>query len=179
MFESIPTFLNSLRQTRPVIFLGIAIATCIILFIPTDFAATLGMDSIRENHRSYLRFAFIGSISILLVNGVWGGIKYGKKFRKHRKTIKMREQYLHDLTADEKAYLFPYIIEDENTQYFLIEDGIAGGLERKKIIYRSSDAGNILRGWAYNIQPWAKEYLTISPFLLEGASLTPNAPPRW
>lgn len=45
-------------------------------------------------------------------------------------------------------------------------DGVVGGLEAQRILYRSSNVGD-LDEWAYNIQPWAWEHLKSSPGLLE------------
>lgn len=84
--------------------------------------------------------------------------------------MKVRHQSLHELTPDEKSYLAAYVLDDVNTQYMQIDDGIAGGLNAKGIIYRASNVGDMLRGWAYNIQPWAKDYLREHPHLLDGAS---------
>ena len=80
------------------------------------------------------------------------------------------------MTPDEKAYLVPFVLQQENTQYFLIEDGIAGGLIAKGVLYRSSNVGSLVSGWAHNIQPWAREYLTEHAELLEGARAKPNTP---
>jgi hypothetical protein len=45
---------------------------------------------------------------------------------------------LKSLTKDEKAFLRPYIVDDENTQYASIYDGVANGLLAKNIVYRAS-----------------------------------------
>jgi len=44
-------------------------------------------------------------------------------------------------------------------------DGRVGGLEAEGIIFRSSNVGNI-ESWAYNLQPWAWDYLSAHPELL-------------
>ncbi|MGY6217836.1 super-infection exclusion protein B [Methylolobus aquaticus] len=76
---------------------------------------------------------------------------------------------LHALTSEEKGYLAPYVFGKVNTQYFRVDDGIAGGLTAKLMIYRSSNAFNMIKDVPYNIQPWAKEYLIKNPELLDGA----------
>ncbi len=58
----------------------------------------------------------------------------------------------------------------EDTLCFHIEDGVAGGLVAKHILYRSSSIGGRLTGFAHNIQPWAREYLTDNPHLLGAAN---------
>ncbi len=110
-----------------------------------------------------------------------GRDQYNKfqKENKKRENLKKSQEQLHKLTPDEKAYLVPYVIKDENTQYFLIEDGVAGGLVAKGIIYQASSVGDMIMGWAYNIQPWVKDYLSENPKCLEGANPNPKGPPRW
>jgi hypothetical protein len=93
--------------------------------------------------------------------------------------LEQRKKSLHELTADEKAYLIPYVLENQNTQYFLLEDGIAGGLQAKTIIYRASNLGSLVGGWAFNIQPWARDYLKEHPELLQGANPNPPSPRGW
>jgi hypothetical protein len=186
MFETLAGFLSSLRQTSPIIFLGLCIASGSILFVGDDLAKTLGLSEFRDQNRGYLVAAFIITLSILIAQGIWGSgrflesvVKKRWENRKLKQVIEDRKKCLHNLTPDEKAYLAPYVLRDENTQYFLIEDGIAGGLEAKGIIYQASIVGNMLDGFAYNIQPWAREYLKENSHLLLGASPSPRSPRNW
>ena len=96
--------------------------------------------------------------------------KYYGRYKGNKAALKRLEQLLHNLTADEKAYLSHYVIDGENTQYFKTENGVAETLEKKKIIYKSSSVDNLMSDEAYNIQPWAKEYLVKNPHLLEGTT---------
>lgn len=91
-----------------------------------------------------------------------------QKSRKSRKLMELRKADLVNLTPNEKAYLAPYIFGEETTQYFLMEDGIKGSLEARNILYRASNMGDMVNGWAYNIQPWARDHLRNNPHLLEG-----------
>ena len=186
MIEALSGFLSSLKQTSPVIFLGLSIATGIILFSGDSVIIALGLEEFRNNNKGYLGAIFIGSLSILLSYTAFSFVKIGKEqYRKYHSKIKQKEklkkqqEQLHKLTPDEKAYLIPYVLNDENTQYFLIEDGVAGGLVAKGMIYQSSSIGSMLEGFAYNIQPWVKEYLQEHPECLEGANPNPSGPPRW
>ena len=38
-------------------------------------------------------------------------------------------------------------------------DGVVGGLEGERVLYRASSLGCSVDYFAYNIQPWAWEYL--------------------
>ncbi len=176
MIEILTSFLSSIRQTSPVIFLGLAIASSIILFSGNDFINYIGLKDFKNENQGYIGATFVVSIAIVTAQFIWnfgGFLKTLNERRRKSKLYKLKrknsEKYLHDLTPDEKGYLEPYILANENTQYFLIEDGISGGLEAKGIIYKSSSIGDMLNGLAYNIQPWAKEYLLKNKYLLEGA----------
>ena len=185
MIEALASILSALRQTTPAILLGITIATGILLFSPSGFVDTLGMAEFRNSNRSWIGLAFLVSLSILLgqlafyIAGVANSLREEKQEKERRKqSLRQKQQQLHNLSADEKAYLAPFILDDESTQYFLIEDGVAGGLTAKGVIYRSSQVGSLVDGWAFNIQPWAKEYLAQNPELLAGANPNPQGPPR-
>ena len=50
------------------------------------------------------------------------------------------------------------------------------GLEAKGITYRASNMGDMLRGFAFNLQPWAREHLEANPNLLDGYFGGPTTP---
>jgi hypothetical protein len=47
-----------------------------------------------------------------------------------------------------------------------MHDGMVGGLQAERIIYRASSLGQSFDYFAYNIQPWAWEYLNKNRKLL-------------
>jgi hypothetical protein len=186
MIEPISGFLSALRQTSPVIFLGRAIATGIIIFVGDETAAKLGLDELRKGYRAQLGGLFIISISIVAAQALWRGgesisslVKNIRNRRKAKVAMELKQKQLRELTPDEKAYSAPYVLQNQNTQYFQIEDGVTGGLETKGIIYKASSVGSMLTGWAYNIQSWARDYLQKHPELFEGANPDPSGPPSW
>ena len=174
VLEAIASFLTTLLKASPVLLLGISIACGTVLFIPEDLASKLAITEFRQQYRAYIGGTFILSSSIVLAQFAWLFIQSLKYKYDHRISLSNKRKRLYYLTPDEKAYLVPYVFCDENTQYFLLEDGISGGLEAKGIIYRASNIGNMLDGFAYNIQPWAKHYLKNNPHLLEGANPPPD-----
>ena len=186
MFESFASALAGAKEASPQLLLGVAVASGVVLFSPDSFIASVGLSEFTAAHRSYLGGAFIGSLALLFSFIVVRAIGAAKSALAARKSKAKREaveaarrKMLHDLTPDEKAYLAPYIFGEENTQYFLIADGVAGGLKNKGVIYQASSIGSLIDGWAFNMQPWAREYLRERPELLEGASPDPSGPPRW
>lgn len=88
-----------------------------------------------------------------------------------RRIRRIREKHLRELTPEERGYQLPYIHDRTSTQTFDIDDGVAGGLQGKEILYRSSNMFDVHRGVPYNLQPWARTYLTQHPELLADATL--------
>lgn len=170
----------------PAILLGSALASGLVLFSSEPFMETLGLDAFRVANKPYIGGAFVVSIALLLSHSTFQLVSFAKgivsaRTAKKRAAAaeKARKQKLHELTPDEKAYLVPYVVEDANTQYFLIEDGVVGGLVQNGVLYQSSQIGSLVDGWAFNLQPWAKTYLKENPNLLEGFNPNPQGPPRW
>lgn len=187
MIEAFTTFA---RNASPPVFLGVAVASGIVIFSGENVAASLGVDQFRTAYRGELGIAFLVSVSVFVATSIWSVSAFVNKriiqraeTKQKAENAKLREEErkrsLHELTPDEKAYLIPYVVDEQNTQYFLIEDGVAGGLQAKGIIYRSSNVGSMLEGWAFNIQPWARTYLKEHPDLLSGANPSPQGPPTW
>ncbi|WP_281212778.1 super-infection exclusion protein B [Shewanella insulae] len=179
MIEAFSGLLSSIKQTSPVIFTGLAIASGIVLFGSGELIATIGLNEFRDANKPYIGGCFVLSLSIVFAQTITGAFGVAKaliakwqKSRSSKKAMESRKADLVNLTPDEKAYLAPYVLGQETTQYFLMEDGIKGSLEAKGILYRASNMGDMVTGWAYNIQPWAREHLQNNPNLLEG--FTPN-----
>ena len=185
MFEALSGFLSGLKQASPALLLGFALASGLVLFSPESFVATLGLDSFRRDNKPYIGGSFVVSIALLVSQLIFStgtlirALLAKRQARKKAAQAEIdRQKRLQELTPDEKAYLIPYVLHDENTQHFQIEDGVAGGLLAKSIIYQASKVGSIVEGWAYNIQPWAKAFLQANPDLLDGANPNPEGPPR-
>jgi hypothetical protein len=82
-----------------------------------------------------------------------------------KRALKGAKERLHNLTADEREILQNYIGNRTKTQELDIRSGVVNELENDFIIYRASNIGH-LGGWAYNIQPWAWDYLNEHPELI-------------
>jgi hypothetical protein len=170
-------FLSWLKQTTPVVLLGIAIASGIVLFVGDDLASAVGLAEFHKAYRAYFYGALLLSLALVVAHGLWSGVKgivaHLKRPRGRRDEgppLEIRQQQLYQLTPDEKAYLAPYILGKESTRHFMMEDSTAGGLVEKSILYRASHIGSMTDGWAHTLRPWARNYLEAHPQLLEGAS---------
>jgi hypothetical protein len=171
VIEAIGSLLSAVKQTSPVILLGIAIASGTIIFGQDSFVAALGLTDARNNYRAHLGIAFVLSGSILVAQFIGGVFHFLKDKRRAKRALKGLHETLHSLTPDEKAYLAPFVLTQQNTVPFPIQDGIAGGLVAKNILYRASNVGDRMMRFHHNLQPWAREYLEGHPDLLEGANM--------
>jgi hypothetical protein len=104
--------------------------------------------------------AFLTGISLLvsLCDMLW---KDFSASRTQKKALQERNEQLHTLSPAQRKILAYYVANETETQDLLERDGDVAALELKDIVYQAS-----FRGWysgkrlyAYNIHPWAKEYL--------------------
>ncbi len=185
MLESIASALSAIKQTTPALLLGIAVASLALLFLPANVTDVLGVAGLLKAYRPQIGIALIASLALLTAQGLVSASSWikslvveSKKKKAREKNQKLRQEALHKLTPDEKGYLYAYIADEQNTQYFGVDDGVAGGLQAKSIIYRATNIGDMRTGFPFNIHPWAREYLTANPHLLEGARF-PQRRSRW
>jgi Super-infection exclusion protein B len=173
MLEFIASALSAVKQSTPPILIGIALTATTLLFMPVSAIETLGLSDLVKANRSYIGIALIASIAFLVAHvlvGIGSLVKAQISKRKVKraliKTTLLRQQLLQKLTPDEKAHLLPYIEDEINTRHFAIDDGVAGGLQAKGVIYRATNIADMRTGFPFNIQPWAREHLVANPELL-------------
>ncbi|UYN97671.1 MAG: superinfection exclusion B family protein [Enhydrobacter sp.] len=177
MAEPFSTLLGLVRVATPRVAVALAVASGFVLF-GGEWIETAGLKSLRERYAEEFGITFVVSVAFLCAYALFAiGAGAQGLWRRHRRERQRRES-LHALTADEKAYLVRYIEEGATTQLFAPEDGIAGGLQAKQIIYRSSNIFDMTDGVPYNLQPWARTCLSLHPELLEDAAKLPPSPRR-
>ncbi len=169
MFD-VSKLLEWLKNQSPTLFLIVSVAIGVLLFGPENLLQQIGLLSVVEQYRSYLGAVFLvsfvgllASTAVSLQGWVFGALR-AKQARK------AREARLLKLTSDEKRYLARYLKNDTKTQKFDFTDGTAQGLAHAGIIYRATDMSdsNIWGTYfAYNMQPWAWEYLNANTHLLD------------
>ena len=144
----------------------------IILFVGDEWAKALAVDAFRTEYRVFLgpTFIVVTVISIARILSSLSNIITAKKYERNR------NQHLHALTPEEKGYLVPYIRNKKSTVHIGLEDGIMAGLVHKEITYLASNTSIGLGGFAYNLQPWAREYLEKHRNLLDGHIGRPRTP---
>jgi hypothetical protein len=119
MLEAIAAFV---RNASPAVFLGVSVASGIVIFSGDSVATALGVDQFRNTYRGELGIAFLASVSMFLATSVWSLSSFIRKTIVQRSEEKrkaevaklkqeQRKKSLHELTPDEKAYLIPYVLD--------------------------------------------------------------------
>lgn len=152
-------------KLSPRYLLPIAIFTGFVLFAPSEWLDIFGLTDVVERYRPYFGLLFLLATVLLISSSVMAGYDWVKRWREETRMMKEMRQSLHCLSEPEKEVLRGYIDNGTKTCYLSIQDGVVGSLRAHGIIYRGSTVGKMDR-WAYNIQPWAWEYLNANPELL-------------
>jgi hypothetical protein len=143
-------------------FLALLVAGVFLLFGPTSWLSQFGIAELRTRYRPFIGVGTLLCATMLLAS-VFAWISKRMTWKiNERRLIKS----LCSLSADEKRVLREYASGETQTDYFPVGDGVIGGLEAKKILYRSS-AISVRLQFPYNIQPWALKHLAGHPELLE------------
>lgn len=166
MMDVVTGIVDFFRKIPTVFLVAITCVMGLILFLPETLASQVAVDGFRREYRIYIGPAFLLAISFLVAKTYL----FFNDIYEYKQNQKSRIAWLEKLTPEEKGYLAPYIINGLNTQKCGPDDGVMGGLVAKGITYRSSNIGSLVEGFAYNLQPWAREHLEKNQHLLDGAS---------
>jgi hypothetical protein len=138
--------------------IGLGIVAAIALFSPNSIINKLGLLKYRDEGKPYLGGFLLLCIAIAVINVIgWGVTKYDDY-----RFLHAGKKRLNRLTIEEKQVLRAYIEGQTRSIYLNVSSGVVNGLVQESIIYRSSSLSNPEAGrmaFAYNIQPWAWDYL--------------------
>jgi hypothetical protein len=148
------------------IYFAVFLASTALLFIPDSLVTQLGLEEIRHTYRTYAGIAFVASSSLLLVNVVSFIVKFAMRPWRDRQFNRGVHKTLRELTQAEKDFLREFIHGQANTVSAPVNDGVAGGLAAKHIIYRSSNIAYRME-WPYNLQPIPRKLLNAHTELLD------------
>ncbi|WP_122503935.1 superinfection exclusion B family protein [Bacillus velezensis] len=165
--EKSPSWVGDIIKLSPKYLLGLAAFSGIGLWLGNvELGKTLGIKDAINNYKLYLGLVFLASTSFILSHLIWW-ISLGIKRVFDQKTrYKLQKDRLRNLNRREKQILSPYIFDNVRSMELSITDGTTKELEHLMIIYRSSDISSRGHYFAYNLQPWAREYLTKNKHLL-------------
>jgi hypothetical protein len=159
--------------------LAVAFGSGFLVFAPASVLDSAGMAKLVSEYRPWLGGAFTLSCAYLLAHAVKYLSDSIKSWQGARSLDKQRIKWLASLTPDEKGRLIPYIRDERGSLTYPVDDGVVGGLQGKGILYRASNIGHAIRGFPYNLQPWAREALMKHPEFLDGAEEVEHGPFDW
>ena len=172
MIDKFTGLADYFRKIPAAFLVAISTVLGLILFLPEELAKLVAVDGFREQYRVYLGPAFLLTVSFCAARIYMFFMRgYDQK-----KALKSKKKSLHKLTPDEKGYLVPFVINQQNSINVGMDDGVMAGLRSKGITYTPTRMGSVLDGFAFNLQPWAREYLEENPQLLDGAEGVPLTP---
>lgn len=157
-------------KTSPRYFFPLAVFCGFILFVPEFMLQPFGLNGLRAVGKPYFGAAFLFSVSTIICSGIlrlaaWTRTEY-RQWLWQRHGIK----YLHGLTGEEKAVLRRYLEDQTRSLRLDIKDGVVIGLAQALIISQVSGLGHMGGAnkmfFAFNMQPWAWDYLNAHPELV-------------
>ena len=165
--------ISDFLRNIPVAFL-IAIICVIgaILFLPLEIAELMALDGFREKYKVYLGPALLLSISFVIARVYLFLCRLYIKRRNKRRRV----ANLSLLTPEEKGYLVAFFRDQKHSIHVGPDDGVISSLVAKNIVYLASNSGHVLRGFPYNLTPWARQKLEENPVYLEGFLGKPLTP---
>ncbi|MGA8475805.1 MAG: superinfection exclusion B family protein [Candidatus Cybelea sp.] len=138
--------------------IAIGMVVTVVLFSPDSIMNKMGLLKYRDEGKPYFGAILLVCIAFAIASGIGAA---GKKINNYR-FCRSREKRLRRLSIEEKQVLRGYIEGETRSLYFNVTSGVINGLAAEHIVYRASSLSNPQYGmaaFAYNIQPWAWDYL--------------------
>ena len=152
--------------------IAISLVLAFLLFGPVDKLQWFGVADVAKDYRQWLGIGFLACNALLAVSvGQWAFVLGRNTIRKRQFKRDMLER-LGRLTEDEKQILRFYIAEQTRGNTLRYDDGVVQGLVGSRIIYRSSNMGNLVEGFPFNIHEIAWNALNNDHSLLNGTTDT-------
>jgi hypothetical protein len=145
---------------------GLLIVSGLMLWGPPQFVTGLGLASFIQVYRMYLGVAFLFFAVATVPRLVANIVSWPLHAIQERRAGKQRIARLSDLSPQEKALVCHFLVNDTRSVTLSYTDGLTQGLVHAGIIYRASNLSQGGTRFAYNIQPWAWDYLREHPEIL-------------
>jgi hypothetical protein len=158
---------------------AIAAVSAALLFGSDEFLKRLGLFDLQQRYRGGIGLALLISGSLLAVDGATKCIAWARRVMRRRSFAKFRKQQLLSLTEGEKQILRFYVAQQTKTNVLRYDDGVVQGLVAKGIIHQASSMGNVLEGFAYNIDDSVWAYLNENREVLAGTTNTYRTDKRY
>jgi hypothetical protein len=158
-FSKIIEWLRLSTQQLFWLFLFSSVVLSLLSFAPDTALDALGLGDFRAAYRTWIGLLWILSFCGLVVTVVKSVYHCTSSVVIKRQNLKRLQERLRNSTPPERSILRRYIEGNTRTQKLAIDDGVVQGLMSEKILYRSSQVGDIMMRFDHNIQPWAWDYL--------------------
>lgn len=157
-------------KTSPRYFFPVAVFCGFILFVPEFVLQPFGLNGPRIVGKPYFGAAFLFSVATIVCSGILRVFTWAREEYRQWLWIRHGIKYLHGLTGEEKAVLRRYLEDQTRSRRLDIKNGVVIGLAKVLVISQVSGQGHIGYGgamlFAFNIQPWAWDYLNAHPELI-------------
>ena len=161
MFEAIGKIIEKLKIKE---IIGILFIACLIItFIPDNLAIKLDILKFRITYQTYLTLVIIctGSYYILFALKEISTFVLSKMINSKKIAINYMKK---TMSPDEMGLLVekfydPVNIRFKTSSLIDIQDGRLAPLLNKKILYQSSQIGDFVYGFSFNLQPYVLEFL--------------------
>jgi Super-infection exclusion protein B len=172
MLHEIAKTILEFLKLAPRYLIAFGAAAAFLLLSSEQTLKRLGLVEFTHNNRAILGMVLVGSVALFgvwLISGLLNSIKrWWRKRKFHRHMI----QRLNRLTEDEKQILRYYLAANSRANTLRVDDGVVQELVAEGIIHRSASLGNVVEGFAHNIDDFAWNYLHVYPHVLEGSTRT-------
>jgi hypothetical protein len=155
-----------LTRASPRVFGALFLFCLIVLVLPARALSWLNLASLVEASRTAISLTLLGTGVYLATYPLHTLCKRGAQYVHEMRTIHIWKNRLHRLTFEEKKLLQSYLQRHTHTRRWNLGSGVVEGLVRDGILFRSSNAGSVVEGFAYNITSWAYDDIAKHPELV-------------
>lgn len=159
-------------KLAPRYLIALGIMSAVLLFSPKGFLERIGLVDFAHNNRQWLGLTLVVTSGLFFVAMVAEGLRAFRRRRWHKKAITELKSSLRRLTEEEKQILRFYCVKETKTNYLRVTDGVVQGLVAKGIIQMASNLGDMVDGFAHNINEIVWQELNEHPDLLDGTTNT-------
>lgn len=153
------------------------LACGVALLLPQRAAVTLHLVAFRDQHGDAIGLGFVLSWAIWISWALAGLVSIARARWKAGSFKRNAPKAFRRLDPEELKVLRRYISSATKTQPLDLTDGVTRSLEAAGIIYRAANVSMGMTRFAFNIQPWAWEYLHEHPEAITlSTSDLPNFP---
>lgn len=167
--EAAKIFLEFLKLA-PRYLIALGAMAAFMLFADEKFLKLIGVFEFAQNNRPVLGLTLVVSVALFVVSAADDLVGFARRWWLRRRRYFRIAERLQRLTEDEKQILRYYIAENTRANTLRIDDGIVQGLKANGIIHLSASMGNVLEGFAHNIDDFAWDYLQVHQYLLDGTT---------